>query len=291
MIDKFKKRLRHVVDRLTGRRADLAKSRRRHKVFLEQFEKLQTKQLNAEKHGHLLRAASFKRRAERAQKKSRYWLERVRRDDKAVDALKEIEDKIEKEYHEYVATHGARQISHNKIRGGDHEERSHLAQSNAMVNYRNGTSVVGGSSYYSMTGAARAYSHMLYHYPRGHIYDCSTYADGLKFVTGDPSPSGPHGYTEGGWTGTELENCKRVHGKVQVGDLVIYLGGSMGSHHVEVVFDPEKKQTTGHGDAAINIGCNGSWDLFGDGNYVIVRPPLNHKDHLIDAHHEHLLPA
>lgn len=291
MLDKFKKKLQNIADRLTGRKADLAKSRRRHKVFLDQEEKLHEKQVRAEQHGHIRRAEAFKRRAERAHKKTRYWTERIRRDDKAIDALISIESNLDREVNEWLKTHGAHLIGHNKIRGGNYEERAFLFQTQAMINYRNGTSVVGGSSYYSQSGAPRVYSHMLWHYPRGHIYDCSTYADGGKFITGDPSPSGPHGFTEGGWTGTELENCKRVTGKVQIGDLVVYLGGSMGSHHVEVVFNPEKKQTTGHGDAAINIGCNGSWDLFGDGNYVIVRPPREHKDHLIEAHHEHLLPA
>jgi len=136
-----------------------------------------------------------------------------------------------------------------------------------------------GTTYYSMEGGPRDYTHILYHYPQGRIYDCSTYADGTCYVTGDPSPSGPNGFTAGGYTGTELEFCHKVTGEVKCGDLVVYLrySGDTVGHHVERVLDPKGKTTTGHGDSAINIGCNGSWDLFGDGLYVIVRPPRTHN--------------
>lgn len=268
---KLKDRLQRIADRLTGRKTDLAKSRRRAKVWREHAETQHEKQLKNEKRGHPLRAAAFKRRAERSQAKAIYWKGKVRRDKEAIGALEEIESKIEKELAEWIKTHGARLVSDNKIRGGTYEERSFLAQSTAMVNYRNGTQ----PGYYSMEGGPRDYAHTLKHYAHGRIWDCSTYADGTKFVTGDPSPSGPDGFRIGGFTGTELTHCKRVTDKVEIGDLVVYLrfSGDTTGHHVEVVYDPEKKQTSGHGDEAINIGCNGSWDLFGDGLYVIVRPP------------------
>jgi hypothetical protein len=274
-------RLRRIADRLTGRRADLAKSRRRHKIWREHAEELDAKALRAKNHGHSLRAAAFERRAARAHVKALYWKERVRRDDKAIERLEKIEDGLEddlKKLEAHVHFEG-----HNKIRGGSYEQRAKAAMARAMLNDRNGTGTI-GERYYSMEGRPRVYSHTLWHYPQGHIWDCSTYADGTCFVTGDPSPSGPHGYTLGGWTGTELENCKRIkESEAKVGDLVIYLGGSMGSHHVERIYDPEKKRTSGHGDSRINIGCDGSYDLFGDGNFAVVRPPRDD--------HEHNLPA
>lgn len=274
-MEKIKAALRRIADRLTGRRADLAKSRRRRKVWRERTGKLHKRQKAAEAKGRKRLAAIYRRRAERAHRHSRYWLERVRRDDSAIEALEALEAKLHDQEADWLKKHGVTFEGENRIRGGTYEQRAHAAQVRAMRNYQNGTRTL-GPEYYSMEGGPRDYAHTLYHYPQGRINDCSTYADGTKYVTGDPSPSGPRGYQVGGWTGTELEHCKRVTGKVKCGDLVIYLGGSMGSHHVEVVLDPEAKTTTGHGDSAINIGCNGSWDLFDDGNYVIVRPPREH---------------
>lgn len=266
---KIKAALQRIVDRLTGRRTDLAKSRRRHKVWRERAEGLDTKAIRAKNHGHPLRAASLERRAKRAHVKAIYWKGRVRRDDSAIEALKALEKKLRGEEAAWLKKHGVIFEGENKIRGGTYEARAEAAQVRAMRNYNDGTQ----PGYYSQSGGSRDYAHTLYHYAAGRIWDCSTYADGTCYVTGDPSPSGPRGFIDGGWTGTELEHCKRVTGEVKCGDLVVYLGGSMGSHHVERVLDPKAKTSTGHGDAAINIGCNGSWDLFGDGNFVIVRPP------------------
>jgi hypothetical protein len=275
-VQKIKDRLQRVADRLTGRRADLAKSRRRHKVWREHTETQHEKQLRAERHGHPLRAANFKRRAERSQVKSIYWKGRVRRDDEAIEALELIEARLEQELEAWIKAHGVVLEGQNKIRGGTAPQRAKAAQARAMLNYRNGDQ----PGYYSMSGGPRDYAHALYHYPHGRVWDCSTYADGTKFVTGDPSPSGPRCFIAGGYTGTELEHCKRVEeGKERCGDLVVYLrfpGDTIG-HHVEVVFDPDHKLTSGHGDSAINIGAHGSYDIFGDGLYVIVRPPSKEK--------------
>lgn len=273
---KLKAALQRIADRLTGRRADLAKSRRRHRVWREHAEKQHEKQIRAENQGRPRRAAYFKRKAKRSHVKAVYWNGRVRRDDAAIAELEAIEDRLEAELQILIKQHKIRFIGHNKIRGGTAPQRSKAAQAAAMRNYRNGTQ----PGYYSMEGGARDYAHILYHYPPSRIFDCSTYADGTKYVTGDPSPSGPDGFTAGGFTGTELEHCERIaEGTERVGDLVVYLrhpGDTVG-HHVEVVYDPERKRTSGHGDEAINIGCNGSYDLFGDSLYVLVRPPEKHK--------------
>lgn len=277
-MQQIRDRLRRIADRLTGRRADLAKSRRRHKVWREKGEELDAKALRAKGNGHARRAERIGVRAKRAHVKAVYWKGRVRRDDEAVDVLVGIETRLERELDEWIKTHGVQFIGHNKIRGGTYEQRAHAVQVKAMANYNAGTATA-GSAYYSMEGGPRDYAHIIYHYPPGRVYDCSTYADGTCYVTGDPSPSGPTGFTAGGFTGTELEHSRRVTGKVKCGDLVVYLrfSGDTVGHHVERVLDPDAKTTTGHGDAAINIGCNGSWDLFGDGLWVIVRPP-RHDD-------------
>lgn len=275
-MQKIRERLQRVADRLTGRRADLAKSRRRHKVWREHAETQHGKQLKAEAHGHPLRAATFKRRATRSHVKATYWKGRLRREQGAIATLEGLEARLQAELATWAKEHGVTFEGHNKIRGGTLEQRAHAVQVKAMANYNAGTATV-GPAYYSMEGGPRDYAHAIYHYPQGRIYDCSTYADGTCFVTGDPSPSGPDGFRVGGYTGTELEFSHRVTGKVQCGDLVVFLryAGDTVGHHVERVLDPEAKTTTGHGDSAINIGCNGSWDLFGDGLYVIVRPPTS----------------
>jgi hypothetical protein len=276
---KIRAALQRVADRLTGRRADLAKSRRRHKVWREHYEAQEAQAARAKRNGHARRAERIERRAKRSHVKAIYWKGRVRRDGDAIEKLEALEGKLEKELAAWIKEHGVEFIGHNKVRGGTYEQRAHAVQVKAMANYNAGTATAHGA-YYSMEGGPRDYAHILYHYPSGRIYDCSTYADGTCFVTGDPSPSGPDGFRVGGYTGTELEHCHRVTGKVKCGDLVVYLrysGDSIG-HHVERVLDPDAKTTTGHGDAAINIGCNGSWDLFGDGLYVIVRPPRHKGD-------------
>lgn len=275
----LRERLQAIADRLSGRKADLAKSRRRHKVFREKAEGLDRKADRAKTAGRIRLAELLTRNAQRAHAKSRYWKERIRRDDKAIDKLEAIEDGLEDELRK-LEKHVHFEAP-NKIRGGTYEQRSVAAQTRAMLNYRNGEQ----PGYYSMTGGPRDYAHVLIHYASGRIWDCSTYGDGTKYVTGDPSPSGPQGFVVGGYTGTELANCKPVVGQVKAGDLIVYLrftGDTVG-HHVEVVYDGEKKITSGHGDEAINIGCNGSWDIFGDGLWVAVRPPREH--------HEHNLPA
>ncbi len=271
---RLRARLQRIADRLTGRRADLAKSRRRYKVWREAGEELERKALRAKNNAHVRRAERLERRARRARAKSIYWHGRIRRDKDAIASLEAIEDRLEddlKELEKHVRFEGP-----NRIRGGTYEQRAKAAQARAMLNYRNGDQ----PGYYSMEGGPRDYAHTLYHYAHGRVWDCSTYTDGTKYVTGDPSPSGPRGFIDGGYTGTELEHCKRVRGQVACGDLVVYLRypGDQIGHHVEVVYDPEHKLSSGHGDEAINLGCRGSWDLFGDGNYVLLRPPRHEHD-------------
>lgn len=277
---KIKERIRHVVDRITSRKADLAKARRLHKRFRELAEAADDNYVMAKNAGRPRLAALRKRKADRLHAKAIYWKGKVRRDKEALPKLEVLETKLEQDLAEFIKKHGVTFEGENKVRGGTYEARAHAVQVRAMQNYNAGTSTV-GPTYYSMEGGPRDYAHILYHYPQHRIYDCSTYADGTCYVTGDPSPSGPNGYTAGGYTGTELEYCHKVTGEVKCGDLVVYLrySGDTTGHHVERVLDPKAKTTTGHGDSAINIGCNGSWDIFGDGLYVIVRPPRTHAKH------------
>lgn len=276
----IRQHIQRVADKITGRKADLAKSRRRHKVWREHAESQDEKAVRARANGHARRAGRIERAAKRSHTKAIYWKGRVRRDKAALPQLEALESKLEQDLAQYIKEHGVTFEGPNKIRGGTYEQRAHAVQVKAMSNYNKGDATT-GSAYYSMSGGPRDYAHTIFHYPQGRIYDCSTYADGTCYVTGDPSPSGPDGFRVGGYTGTELEFSHKVAGEVKCGDLIVFLrySGDTVGHHVERVLDPKAKTTTGHGDSAINIGCNGSWDLFGDGLYEIVRPPRSHPKH------------
>lgn len=280
---KIKAAIQRIKDRLTGRKADLAKARRRHKVWREHAEELDHKALKRKNHGHAALAAALAVRAKRAHIKAIYWKGRVRSEHDAIHKLEGLYDNLEQELADYIKSYGVQILGHNKIRGGTAPQRSFAVQTQAMINYRNSDATV-GPAYYSMEGGPRDYDHAIYHYPPGRIYDCSTYNDGQKKVTGDPSPSGPNGFTAGGYTGTEFEYGTIIsEHELRVGDQIIYerYPGDRIGHHVETVYNVKKKQSSGHGDEKIDIGCNGDWNIFGDGNYAFVRPPQ----------HEHNLPA
>lgn len=277
---KIKAALQHLADRLTHRKGDLAKSRRLARHFRELAELEHQNQIMAENAGSARLAARRKRRAQARHVKAIYWKGRVREDTAAIANLEgRIEDR-EKELAEWIKTHGVTFEGHNKVRGGTPSQRKRAAILRAELNYLHSEQ----PGYYSQEGAARAYDHGLYHYPQGHIWDCSTFADGIHYVCGIESPSGSE-YRLGGYTGTELANSHSVsRSRVKPGDLCVYLryAGDTVGHHVEVVLDPDAEITIGHGDAAINRAGGGStgFNLFGDGLYTFRRmddpcPALN----------------
>lgn len=51
---------------------------------------------------------------------------------------------------------------------------------------------------------------------------------------------------QAGFTGTIVDACTRVRGKIEIGDLPVYFKNGK-SHHVEVVIDPAKKLCGNHG--------------------------------------------
>jgi len=264
----IRKALANLAKRLAARKDALSRARRRYKKFHALAEREEQRAAHARSRGKTVRAERFERRQQSRDKKATYWRGVIRREFSKAQGLEQrIEDR-EAQLKKWEKEHGVFMEGENKVRGGNPEQRLRYAIHRAALNYRKGTQ----PGYYSQSGAERKYSHGLYKYPFGHIWDCSTFADAMYYVCGLPSPSGAGAYRTGGWTGTELEHGRKVsESEARSGDLVIYLGGSLGSHHVEVVDDPKKKTTIGHGDSAINIGCNGSYDLFGDGNYTIHR--------------------
>lgn len=260
---KIKAALQNLTDKLTYREGDLAKSRRRAKRFRILAENEHDRQLQAEANGRPLKAARHKRRAERRQVKAIYWKGRIKADLAAITNLRERVDKREAELDEWIKEHGVRFTGPNKVEGGTPHQRLRAAILRAYRNWKAGIQ----PGYYSMSGGARDYPHGLKGYPPGRIWDCSTFADAVYFCCGLPSPSGEHGFTAGGWTGTEGEHGKHIDpSDAQPGDLVLY--GSFPHHHVEVVLDPDERTTIGHGSPPIDPGV---FDLFGDGDYIVRR--------------------
>lgn len=262
-MDRIKKALRALADRLVYREGDLATSRRRAKHFRLLAEREHRRHLKAEAQGRALRADRFRRRAEARQRKAIYWKGRIKADLAAITNLKARVAKREAELDAYMKTHGVTFTGPNKVEGGKPHQRMHAALLRAYQNWRNGSQ----PGYYSMSGGPRDYAHALKGYPSGRIWDCSTFADGIYFVCGLASPSGSNAYETGGWTGTEGEHGKRIDpNAARPGDLVLY--GAFPHHHVEVVLDPGERTTIGHGSPPIDPGV---FDLFGDGDYIVRR--------------------
>ncbi len=259
----IKAAIQNLSDRLTYRRGDLAKSRRRAKHFRELAQTEHDRQLRAEDKGRFARAERFQRRAEQRQRKAIYWKGRVKQDLAAVENLEVRLAKRQDELEQWIKEHGVVFEGENKVRGGTPHQRLRAAILRAAANYRRGTQ----PGYYSQSGGARDYDHAINHYPGGRIWDCSTFADGVYLCCGLEAPSGPRTRELGGYTGTQGEHGRRIpEVDAKSGDLVLY--GSFPYHHVEVVLDPGDKTTIGHGSPPIDIG---KFDLFGDSDYHVRR--------------------
>lgn len=264
---KIRTALSNLRDRLTKDKDQLARARRRYKKYHGLAEREEGREKAAIKAGHTLRADRFARRAAARNKKAAYWRGVIKRELARVGNLEDSIDKRKAQLKTWEREHGVYMEGDNKVRGGTAHQRLRYAIHRAALNYREGTQ----PGYYSMTGAERKYAHGLKGYPYGHIWDCSTFADAMYFVCGLPSPSGTGAYHTGGYTGTELAHGHRIpEDEAKSGDLIIYLrfpGDTVG-HHVEVVDNPTKKTTIGHGDSAIN---SSTFNMFGDGLYEVRR--------------------
>lgn len=281
----LKARLAKLAERLQSNEALLKKARRRHKKFRERAEHAHAAQIEHQESADLTRkkakgniyykglddlwtakANRAKRRAERAHNKAIYWKGKIKLYLGKIHHLEKSVEELETDLARWKKEHGVYFEGHNKVRGGTPAQRKRAAIHKARLNYQNGNQ----PGYYSQEGAARAYGYALYHYPYGHIWDCSTFADAIHYACGLESPSGSE-YKLGGYTGTELANAQKVAcNDVRSGDLCVYLRypGDTDGHHVEVVDDPAKETTIGHGDSAINSGV---FNLFGDDLYEFRR--------------------
>lgn len=267
MLKKLKEALDNLQARLSKNHDLLGKYRRRYKKFHALAEKEHERQIAAEGKGRTVRAERFKRRAETRHNHAVYWRGKIKTELDKINHLEMSVTEREAEIKKWQKEHGVYFESPNKVRGGTEHQRLKVSIHKAALNYQQGSQ----PGYYSEEGAARVYRHGLHGYPGGHIWDCSTFADAMYYVCGLPSPSGPNAYVTGGYTGTELANGRKIsQSEVKSGDLCIYLrySGDTIGHHVEVVDDPARETTIGHGDSAINTG---TFNLFGDGLFEFRR--------------------
>jgi cell wall-associated NlpC family hydrolase len=272
---KLKAALTALEDKLGLNERLLSKARRRHKKFrLRNEAELKRRDAHTQTaHGYdtygpnedqvksdrYLRASlRCQHRADRSHAKAVFWKGRIKQQVARVHHLEKSQADLKAELSKWKKEHGV-EIHGNKVTGGTARQRLRAALLRAMLNYKEGRQ----PGYYSESGLARVYSRMLEKMPFGHIFDCSTFADGIYDCCELTDPSATD-YTEG-WTGTEGEHGKRVsESEAQVGDLVLF--GPQPHHHVEVVLDPARKTTVGHGSPPIDEGI---FDLFGDGDYEI----------------------
>lgn len=207
-------------------------------------------------------------RAQRAQDRSQFWVGRIKELHRRIDHLEVTRESVKGELHAWRRAHGIRFVGENEVVGEGVAvwKLQKAAMLRSEHNYLNGDQ----PGYYSQAGAERVYSHMLYGYPWGHVYDCSTWNDGINYCCRLESPSG-HEYWWGGFTGTEFAESEAVaRADLLPGDFIIYLrweGDTVG-HHVERILDVEHEITLGHGTSAIGRGSR--FDLF-NGPYVFRR--------------------
>lgn len=269
---KLRARLAKLLERLASKKALLAQARRRYRANRKRAYVAHNKQLQAQKRADQLRAAGHQARAEAEDRtalrqnhvayknhmRAQYWLGKVKVYVRHVHKLDDLQHKIEIEITDWRKEHGV-EVNGNKVTGGTARQRLRAAIHAAAHNCSAGKQ----NNYYSMSGATPDHSHTIRGMPSGHRFDCSSFADGIYECCGLPNPSGT---TDGqGYTGTEGAHGKQVsRGRAQTGDLILY--GPYPHHHVEIVDDPRRETTIGHGSAPIDAGV---FDLFGDGDLIV----------------------
>jgi hypothetical protein len=273
----IKARLAKILEKLTSNESQLKKARKRYKACIALETKEKAKAAVAQKEADLAagkakggyanssvadvrtrQAARCLHRAHKAHLRSVYWRGKVKQAIQKIHGLGIHQDKIKTELAKWKKTHGV-EVQGNEVRGGTARQRLRAALLTAMHNYQVGQQ----PGYYSQTGLERLYHKMLIGMPYGHIFDCSTFADGIYACCDLKDPSATD-YHEG-YTGTEGAHGKEVPADLaKIGDLVLY--GPFPHHHVEVVLDPAKQTTVGHGSPPIDLG---TFNLFGDNDYIV----------------------
>jgi hypothetical protein len=220
------------------------------------------------------KALKLDAKAEKAKAKAIVWKQRAKVFTQRIHNLHLRLDRVEKEIAEWKREHGV-EIDGNKVTGGTARQRLRAALLQSAYNCAHGLQ----NNYYSMSGALPDLEHTIKGMPYGHRFDCSSYGTGIHKLCGLPDPNGGE-YRPGAtmYTGTMYGHCETIpESEAQPGDFILYprWRGDTICHHVEVVSDPARKRTVGHGSAPIDEGV---YDLFGDGLYVVKRNPALKPD-------------
>jgi hypothetical protein len=195
--------------------------------------------------------------------RAQWKLGKIKEYQQRIKKLKENESIVRANLEKYKKEHGV-YIEGNSVKGGNARERLKVALEEAELNCRNGDQ----HNYYSMSGGWDI-KHCIENMPYGLRFDCSSFATGIHWSCGLSDPNGLH--YAGGYTETLAAHCEKIsRSEVKVGDFVIYGHYPGGTHHVEVVLDPAREITIGHGSAPIDRGV---FNLFGDGDYAFYRNP------------------
>lgn len=279
-LEKVRKLLAKLASALKLNHKLLARAQRRYAANRKRAFVAHNKQVKFQKQADVLRAEGHLLAAERKTKaagrqehiavknhaRAQHYLGVVKSLQQRIHGLHERDIHLQEELKrlDHVTVNG------NKVSGGTPRERLRKAIHTAADNCSTGHQ----HNYYSMTGELPDLGHTLTGMPYEHRFDCSSFATGIHFVCEIADPNGGN-YTTGEtmYTGSLLAHCETIsRSEVKTGDFVVYLSfqGDTTGHHVEVVDDPARETTIGHGSAPIDRGV---FNLFGDGLYVFKRNP------------------
>lgn len=151
----------------------------------------------------------------------------------------------------YRNAHGIK-VKANKVTGGTPRKRLLAAAHASAAACASGKR----ANFYSQTGAYDV-DHCITGPAYGERDDCSSWETSCHKSAGLPDPNATR-YT-GGYTGTMTARGKQVsRAELKGGEAVLY--GSYPYHHTEMVDDPARGTTIGHGSAPVDAGII---DLFG----------------------------
>lgn len=265
-MDRIKKALNALADKLGANRAKLKIAYHRWKANHKRTEKHHKAALRAERaadrargNDHPARARKKDReaarehgRANKYQGRAQYWIARIKEAKRKINHLEQSQAEREAQLAKWKKEHGV-QIHGNKITGGTARQRLVAGALAAAANCSSGKR----RNVYSQAGAYTVQRGITGE-PVGYRTDCSQFVTSIYWSAGLEDPNGEN--WTGGYTGTLVREGKWVNSP-QPGDLVLY--GSGTAHHVEMYVGPGDK-TIGHGSAPVDAGVI---NLFGDGDY------------------------
>lgn len=265
-MSKLRAALASLAEKLGLNQALLARAQRRYAANRKRAYKAHNQQAKAQKAAdgcrsrytlmHLVpredkRASRAGQRAFKNHSRAQWWLGRIKTLVQQIEGLEATQGRLEAKAKKYRETHGI-QVQGNKVTGGTKRQRLLAAAHASAANCASGKR----SNFYSQSGAYDV-NHCITGPAFGHRDDCSSWETSCHRSAGLPDPNGTR-YT-GGYTGTMPNTGRKVsRGELKGGEAVLY--GPYPYHHTEMVDDPARGTTIGHGSAPVDAGVI---DLFG----------------------------